>query len=208
MLFSDKETAELINATFVAGWEKVREVPRVEIDFGNGRKLTRTLNGNIATYLCTPEGRVVDIIPGLYDAPTYRARLREGLDLIRASAGKADSVAAYHRGRAAGMPPLADTARRFDMGKKKVEEPLKEALRLYEKPKPRIDMPKAMVEAPVKDALKEDVKHNETERMAAVRALLAERPTATPAELTRTVYRDILHTDLDDPFLGLKVEFP
>ena len=46
-------------------------MPTVEIDFGNGRKLKRTVNGNIATYVCSPDGRVLDIIPGLNSPEAY-----------------------------------------------------------------------------------------------------------------------------------------
>jgi hypothetical protein len=37
----------------------------------------------------------------------------------------------------------------------------------------------------------------------AAHEFLAERALATPADLTREVYRELLHVDLDDPYLGL-----
>ena len=66
MLFSSDPLAAYINATFKPVWESVRPVPVVTIDFGNGERITRTLHGNIATSVCDPAGRVLDVLPGLY----------------------------------------------------------------------------------------------------------------------------------------------
>jgi hypothetical protein len=65
VVFSDRRVARILNTRYACAWESVRPVPRVEIDFGNGHRLTRTLNGNVATYLCDSDGHVRDIIPGL-----------------------------------------------------------------------------------------------------------------------------------------------
>lgn len=252
MLFSNKAVANVINENFVAGWENVRNVPKVTIDFGDGRTLKRTLNGNIATYLCTPDGRVFDIIPGLYDAPTYMARLEEGLRFYRAARDLPDlkrAVVAYHRARASGQPSLREVEIRAAFSKGIVEQPIKRALnrwvatdrsiepiaKIEKQPEMRFAISKSRVEAPVKkalkmdtgklrvespvkesmkidrtpskpakeDTLKKDTRNNETIRMAGVRALMIEKPLATPGSLTRRVYKEILHTDLDDPYLGL-----
>ena len=181
MLFSNKGVADFINENFVAGWENVRAVPKVTIDFGDGRTLKRTLNGNIATYLCTPDGRVFDIIPGLYNAATYRARLAEGLQFYRAARKKGNlkgAVVALHRDRAP-------------------------APRFVQDRDVRAAVSKSRVESPVKSALKKDTLNNESVRMAGVRDLLIKSPLATPADLTKHVYKEILDTDLDDPYLGL-----
>ena len=37
--------------------------------------MTRTLHGNIATYVCTADGQVLDILPGIYAADAYQAKL-------------------------------------------------------------------------------------------------------------------------------------
>ena len=75
MLFSDDHVAALINNRFEAAWESVRPVPLVTINFGNGHVLTRTLNGNIATYVCTADGKMLDVLPGVYEPTTYLDRL-------------------------------------------------------------------------------------------------------------------------------------
>jgi hypothetical protein len=89
VLFSNPEVASFVNDRFVCAWESVRPVPTVDIDFGNGHTLRRTLNGNVVTYLCTPEGKVFDVLPGLHSPEGYLAGLRRALDLLetmRASA--------------------------------------------------------------------------------------------------------------------------
>lgn len=82
MLFSQPELAAFLSDTFECAWESVRPVPRISIDFGNGHTLERTLRGNIATYLCTSEGRTFDLLTGLMDADEYRTRLAQGLELF------------------------------------------------------------------------------------------------------------------------------
>src|SRR5262245_27331810 len=57
----------------------MRPVPRLSIDYGDGRKLERTLRGNVATYLCTSDGHVPYIVPGLCDPQTFLARLQDAV---------------------------------------------------------------------------------------------------------------------------------
>ena len=76
MLFSSSEVAQYINATFEPVWENVRPAPLVTIDFGNGNVVKRTLQGNIATYVCGSDGTVFDVLPGIYAPDVYRTQLR------------------------------------------------------------------------------------------------------------------------------------
>lgn len=71
--------SRFVQDNFAAAWQSMRPVPRLTIDFGDGRKLERTLRGNIATYLCTSDGHVIDVVPGLCDPATFLARLREAV---------------------------------------------------------------------------------------------------------------------------------
>ena len=77
MLFSDESVATQINLHFEPAWESVRDVPMVTIDFGNGTVVRRTLHGNVATYVCTADGHVLDILPGIYEPTTYIDRLNQ-----------------------------------------------------------------------------------------------------------------------------------
>ena len=76
MLFSSSEVAQYINATFEPVWESVRPAPLVTIDFGNGNVVKRTLQGNIATYVCGSDGTVLDVLPGIYAPDVYRTQLQ------------------------------------------------------------------------------------------------------------------------------------
>lgn len=91
-MFSNPTIAKLMNSEFVPHWVNVRDAPKVTIDFGDGRVLERTLNGNIATYICLPNGQTLDVITGLNDEATYLRRLREGLELYRALRKRAPSA--------------------------------------------------------------------------------------------------------------------
>ncbi len=75
MLFSSDEVAKFINDTFEPAWESVRPAPLVTIDFGNGHVVKRTLQGNIATYVCNADGIVYDVLPGIYSTDVYRQQL-------------------------------------------------------------------------------------------------------------------------------------
>jgi hypothetical protein len=75
VLFSNADVAKFIDATFEPVWVTVRLAPLVTIDFGNGLKINRTLQGNIATYACDADGHVHDVLPGIYTAAPYRAQL-------------------------------------------------------------------------------------------------------------------------------------
>ena len=77
MLFSNDQVAQFINGYFEPVWEMVREVPIIRIDFGNGTVLTRTLHGNIATYVCAADGQVLDILAGIYTPAVYMAQLQQ-----------------------------------------------------------------------------------------------------------------------------------
>jgi hypothetical protein len=57
VLFSRDDVSDYINRNFEPAWESVRPVPIVRIDFGNGRTATRTLHGNVASYVCSADAR-------------------------------------------------------------------------------------------------------------------------------------------------------
>ena len=65
-LYANSEISQALRDNYVLHWKSVRPVPKVTIDFGDGRKLERTLTGNSIHYILTPDGEVVDALPGLY----------------------------------------------------------------------------------------------------------------------------------------------
>lgn len=70
-LYSNKEISDYLRDNFVLHWQTVRPVPRVTIDFGDGRKLERTVTGNSAHYVLASDGTVLDALPGLYGPQAF-----------------------------------------------------------------------------------------------------------------------------------------
>ncbi|MFL5242497.1 MAG: hypothetical protein ACJ8FY_10350 [Gemmataceae bacterium] len=225
MLFSKEDVAQAINTLFEPAWESVRAVPIVKIDFGNGKVVTRTLNGNIATYVCTPEGEVLDIMAGIYTPAQYLANLREFNLLARyvdqqGKDKRGESLKSYHEVQEKALKENGQAARLVggfrDMSKMKViEKPLLVLLRVPppaaaqgrqgEKASPAEESPN--LENPDDLAnwkvLAEDTRVNETVRRREIHALLKESGLVHPEKITKPLYKDILHADLDDPYLGL-----
>ena len=75
-LYSNKEISDYLRDNFVLHWQSVRPVPRVTIDFGDGRKLERTLTGNSAHYVLASDGTPLDVLPGLYSPQEFLNWLR------------------------------------------------------------------------------------------------------------------------------------
>jgi hypothetical protein len=90
-LYSNEQISKLLRERFVLHWQSVRPVPTLTIDFGDGRKMERTLTGNSIHYVLDAEGRLIDALPGMYGPGAF---LRE---LVRASSntGGAANLAAF-----------------------------------------------------------------------------------------------------------------
>ena len=73
-MFSREDVATYVNRNFEPAWEMVRPVPIITLDFGNGHTATRTLHGNVASYVCCNDGEVVDVLPGMYTPAVFMMR--------------------------------------------------------------------------------------------------------------------------------------
>jgi hypothetical protein len=113
VLFSSSEVADYINATFEPAWESVRPVPTVTIDFGNGHVVKRTLQGNIATYVCGSDGTVYDVLPGIYAPDAYRKQLEALKVLADSVRPKAAPKPATEAARQRAARDLADRLRDY-----------------------------------------------------------------------------------------------
>jgi hypothetical protein len=74
-LYANAEVSRFLRERFILHWQSVRPVPKVTIDFGDGRKLERTLTGNSIHYILDAEGRAVDGLPGLYGPQAFLREL-------------------------------------------------------------------------------------------------------------------------------------
>jgi hypothetical protein len=106
-LYSNAEIAKYLRENYVLHWKSVRPVPRVTIDFGDGRKLERTLTGNSIHYVLDAGGRPIDGLPGLYGPAAFLDWLNRSKMLATSLAGaetqdrRNSLLSAYHaeRGR-------------------------------------------------------------------------------------------------------------
>lgn len=116
-LFKDPEFKKLVTDDVIPAWEMVRAVPKVEIDFGDGKKIKRTVRGNACMYLCNSDGKVVDAYPGVYTKEDFMPMVREAISML----GKADAatILAWHEERANAAPLLV----RSTMSKSGTESP-------------------------------------------------------------------------------------
>lgn len=183
MLFSRDDVANYINEHFEPVWESVRPVPTVTIDFGNGKKITRTLHGNIATYVCAANGDVVDVVPGIYIPNTYIDRLRDIEKIAKSLPADRDTargaLRSYHENP---VQALKNAGEGWDAGSTAMPYavPMRKLTGLYA-----------------------DTQQNERERRDIIHAYLSSAGGVTPDLMKKWLYREVLHADLDDPYLGV-----
>lgn len=80
-LYADPRISRVLRDKFILHWSSERPVPRVTIDFGDGRKLCSTITGNSAHYLLDATGRPLDVVPGLYAPDAFLWQLNDLLSL-------------------------------------------------------------------------------------------------------------------------------
>ncbi len=81
VLYANQELAGYLRGNYILHWSSERPVPRITIDFGDGRTIERTITGNSAHYVLDAQGRVVDVLTGLSAPATFRSRLEEVREL-------------------------------------------------------------------------------------------------------------------------------
>lgn len=161
----------------------VRPVPVVTIDFGNGKTIKRTLNGNVASYVCTTNGTIVDVLPGIYDPVTYVAKLAK----IRYVASQ--------------VPDDVSDVPRFIKLYHQIPDAYHSGLVNDGLPAEALKQSPALTDDTLKNLLS-DTLDNESRRRELIHNRLAQE-VAKPNELKRWLYKEVLHADLDDPYLGL-----
>ncbi|MTJ06687.1 hypothetical protein [Anabaena sp. UHCC 0204] len=86
-LYPNQEISQQLRENFILHWQTVRPVPKVTIDFGDGRKLERTITGNSIHYILDSSGRPIDAIPGLYGPKAFLKQLQQA-QIIAKDLGK------------------------------------------------------------------------------------------------------------------------
>jgi hypothetical protein len=103
-LYANQNVSAFLRERFILHWSSERPVPRVTIDFGDGRKLEWTTTGNSAHYVLDELGNVLDVLPGLYAPTAFRSELEGSLALAARVRGTSDEERAkllvdYHQQR-------------------------------------------------------------------------------------------------------------
>jgi hypothetical protein len=88
VLYSNPEIARYLNEHFILHWKSVRPAPRVTIDYGDGRRVERTITGNSIHYILDSEGRIVDALPGLYGPAAFLRQLQQAETVAKQIAGQ------------------------------------------------------------------------------------------------------------------------
>jgi len=92
VLYSNADVSDYLREHYVLHWQSVRPVPKVTIDYGDGRKLERTLTGNSIHYILDSTGRPIDAVPGLYGPTAFRRALVDAEEMFKSIAGKDEQV--------------------------------------------------------------------------------------------------------------------
>jgi hypothetical protein len=98
-LYPDRAVNAILRDRFVLHWSSERPAPVATIDFGDGRKIVRTVTGNSLHYVLDAEGRPVDAIPGLYTPAAFVQALENGEKLAKATGDLDDDARAKELAR-------------------------------------------------------------------------------------------------------------
>ena len=209
-MFSDKKVAQYINDNFEPTWQSVRAVPTIDIDFGEGKKLTRTLHGNIVTHVVNAQGQVLDSLPGIYDPATYLAQLDQFRLLPKYIANQRAknhtnrklALRDYHNAQISALSGGKNRMKLLAFGPEIFlrESPLPETHAFASARMPNLESAEEV--ANWKQLLDEST-FNETVRRRQIHQVLAQAGLVTPDSITKQLYKEVLHCDLDDPYLGL-----
>jgi len=83
VLYANKSVASFLRNNFILHWKSVRPVPRITVDFGDGRVIEQTITGNAAHYVLDSSGRLIDAIPGIYGPKAFQNVLQPTLAVWR-----------------------------------------------------------------------------------------------------------------------------
>jgi hypothetical protein len=76
-LYANGQISQQLRDRFILHWSSERPVPKVTIDFKDGRKLESTVTGNSIHYLLDSDGKPIDALPGLYSPQAFAEQLSQ-----------------------------------------------------------------------------------------------------------------------------------
>lgn len=93
MLYPEPRINRLLRDRFVLHWQSLRPVPKLTIDFGDGRSTTTTVAGNSVHVILDGNGRPLDALPGMF-SPDVFYRLLTGERVVAEPIEPTPAVAA------------------------------------------------------------------------------------------------------------------
>jgi hypothetical protein len=218
VVFSNTYVSQFINETFEPLWESLRPVPIISVDFRNGHTIKRALQGQVATYICAPDGQVLDILPGVYAPEVYLTQLRSFQQLHAIAALPIDRrqalITKYHFDATSVTTvkkstlgaALGSSLARIDSSKTTNSQSQLKALlanpghELNKGPEKIANLNDE--ETAQWHQLLQDTQSYETVRRAAIHERLGKSAPVRPDGIVKWLYKEVLHFDLDDPYLG------
>ena len=190
LLYPDPQINQVLRRDFVLHWESVRPVPKVTIDFGDGRRLERTLTGNSVHLVLDRYGRPVDALPGLMSREVFLEQLAQARSF--ALADRRELAGLHGRIAPPPPPPVAPVPRAVAAS--------------------RIAATKHIMEAPLLRAVTQDVdadtQHNLWLHRVIHEAFAASAEWAGIAGFVEWIYAELFKMPLGDAALGLDVPDP
>lgn len=83
ILYPNAQISKYLQENYILHWKSERPAPKITIDFGDGRKIERTITGNSIHYILDGEGNVVDALSGLNSPQIFYEFLNTGNALAR-----------------------------------------------------------------------------------------------------------------------------
>jgi hypothetical protein len=104
VLYPNTQISQYLRDRYILHWQSVRPVPKVTIDFGDGRKLEQTITGNSIHYVLDKEGRPLEALPGLHGPQAFLRFLERSQQLNREYSqrpvnAREEYLQQYHRDR-------------------------------------------------------------------------------------------------------------
>ena len=81
ILYPNAQISKYLRENYILHWKSVRPAPRITIDFGDGRKIERTITGNSIHYILDSEGNAIDALPGLYSPAAFLDYIKQGREV-------------------------------------------------------------------------------------------------------------------------------
>lgn len=94
ILYPNAQISKYLRDNYILHWQSERPAPKITIDFGDGRKIERTITGNSIHYILDADGKVIDALSGLNSPQTFYDFIYTGNALPRNTSQTPIAIAA------------------------------------------------------------------------------------------------------------------